>query len=138
MVAKSEIGAWFFRIFWTFWHPYRPWICLCIEMGNSEAKTPCVQLWQVITLQPFELQRPTVPFWKDLNHVFKILPALENDRTFKIFFAWSKYPYFTSYSEKCLYSFSITVHNLRVYGKPIFWFLGWRILLFNFELFFAE
>ena len=25
------------------------------------------QLWQLITLQPVDLQRPTVPLWKDLN-----------------------------------------------------------------------
>ena len=26
-----------------------------------------IQIWQLITLQPVELQRPTVPLWKDLN-----------------------------------------------------------------------
>ena len=42
MVAKSETGTWFFRIFRTFWHLYWPWVCVRIEMGNLEAKTPCV------------------------------------------------------------------------------------------------
>ena len=41
-VAKSETGTWFFRIFRTFWHLYWPWVCVRIEMGNLEAKTPCV------------------------------------------------------------------------------------------------
>ena len=42
MVAKFETGIWFVNIFWTFWHLYWPWVCVCIEMGNLEAKTPCV------------------------------------------------------------------------------------------------
>ena len=42
MVAKSETGTWFFRIFRTFWHLYWPWVCVRIEMGNLLAKTPCV------------------------------------------------------------------------------------------------
>ena len=42
MVAKSETGTWFFRIFRTFWHLYWPWVSVRIEMGNLEAKTPCV------------------------------------------------------------------------------------------------
>ena len=42
MVAKSETGTWFFRIFRTFWHLYWPWVCIHMEMGNLEAKTPCV------------------------------------------------------------------------------------------------
>ena len=31
------------------------------------------QLWQLITLQPVDLQIPTVPFWKDLNPAVNIL-----------------------------------------------------------------
>ena len=59
-----------------------------------------LQLWQLLTLKPCYLQKPTLPLWKDLTLVVNILSAQENDRTFKMFFAWSKYPYFTSYREK--------------------------------------
>ena len=42
MVAKSETGTWFFRIFLIFWHLCWPWVCVHMEMGNLEAKTSCV------------------------------------------------------------------------------------------------
>ena len=54
-----------------------------------------LQLWKLGTLKLIDLQRPTVPLLEDLT-----LFAQENDRTFKMFFAWSNYPYFTSYRDK--------------------------------------
>ena len=41
-----------------------------------------LQLWQLVTLQPVDLQRPTVPFWKDLN-LFK--KSFSIQRTVMIF-----------------------------------------------------
>jgi hypothetical protein len=42
LVAKSEIGTQFYTIFLNIWRPSWPWIRLNIEMGNLEARTPCV------------------------------------------------------------------------------------------------
>ena len=59
MDAKSETGTRFFRIFWTIWHLYWPWVCIRIEMGNLEAKTPCV--WLFYSCQFLQI--------KDLNFI---------------------------------------------------------------------
>ena len=43
LVAKSDIGTQFYTIFLNIWRPSWPWIWLNIEMGNLEARTPCVK-----------------------------------------------------------------------------------------------
>ena len=54
-----------------------------------------LQLWQLITLQPFEPQRPTVPLWKYLN-LLKTYFWLKTGRIFKMpsFFSFKHRPYF--------------------------------------------
>ena len=44
ILAKFETAAWFVNIFWTFLIPIVPLGLLCIEMGNLDDKTPCVEL----------------------------------------------------------------------------------------------
>ena len=64
------------------------------------------QLWQLVTLQPVDLQRPTVPFWKDLN-LFNI--QIVNSEVYQNFwcrFFQSKWPYLLhkmgfGYSQLC-------------------------------------
>ena len=34
-----------------------------------------LQLWRFVTLQPVDLQRPTVPLWKDIDLVIKLFSA---------------------------------------------------------------
>ena len=36
-----------------------------------------LQLWQLVTMKPFDLQRPTVPLWKDLYPFVNIVSAQE-------------------------------------------------------------
>ena len=43
-----------------------------------------------VTLQPFDLQRLTVPFWKDLEPVVNIFSVKETASILKIGFALSK------------------------------------------------
>ena len=48
---------------------------------------------QLVTLKLFDIQRPTVPLWKDLEPVVNILFAQETGCILKISFALSKRPY---------------------------------------------
>ena len=50
-----------------------------------------LQLWKLVTLQHFDLQRPTVPLWKGLELVVNIL-AQETARILKISFTLLKWP----------------------------------------------
>ena len=50
-----------------------------------------LQLWKLVTLQHFDLQRPTVPLWKGLELVVNIL-AQETGRILKISFTLLKWP----------------------------------------------
>ena len=54
-----------------------------------------LQIWQLVTFQPFDLQRPTIPLWnwKDLELVVKIVSDQETDNIWKIGFALSKSTY---------------------------------------------
>ena len=50
------------------------------------------KVWMTVTLQPFDLQRLTVPLWKDLDPFDNIASAQETDSILKIGFALSKWP----------------------------------------------
>ena len=50
-----------------------------------------LKLWQPVALLPFDLQRLTVPLWKDLDHVVIIVSAQKTDSISKKNFALSKW-----------------------------------------------
>ena len=52
-----------------------------------------LQLWQLVTLKPFDIQNSTVNLWKDLEPVVNILSAQETGFILKISFALSNWPY---------------------------------------------
>ena len=52
-----------------------------------------LQLWQLVTLQSFVLQRPTVSLWKGLSLIKNILSIQKVGRIFDIGFALSKWPH---------------------------------------------
>ena len=52
-----------------------------------------LQLWQLVTLQSFVLQRPTVSLWKGLSLIKNILSIQKVGRIFNIDFALSKRPH---------------------------------------------
>ena len=52
-----------------------------------------LQLWQLVTLQSFVLQRPTVSLWKGLSLIKNILSIQKVGRIFNIGFALSKWPH---------------------------------------------
>ena len=45
---------------------------------------------QTVTLQHFDLQRPTVPLWKDHDPIVNLISAQETDSILKTGFALSK------------------------------------------------
>ncbi len=51
-----------------------------------------VQILQLVALQPFDLQRLTVPLWKDLEPFANKLSAQETSSILKIGFALSNLP----------------------------------------------
>ena len=52
-----------------------------------------ISLKQLVTLQPFDLQQPSVTLLKDLDLVIKIFSAQENGRILKMAFTLSKQPH---------------------------------------------
>ena len=65
--------------------------------GSSMAKLQNffsnLQLWQLVTLQSFVLQRPTVSLWKGLSLIKNIVSIEKVGRIFIIDFALSKRPH---------------------------------------------
>ena len=53
-----------------------------------------LQLWQLVTWEPFDIQRPTVLLWKDLESIVNILSVQETGCILKIDFDLSKWPHF--------------------------------------------
>ena len=41
--------------------------CIWLDSGRAAGFFLDLQLWQLVFLQSFDLQRPTIPLWKDLN-----------------------------------------------------------------------
>ena len=75
----------------------RTWVArLWFDYGWAAEFFSNLKLWQFVTLQPFDLQTPTVPLWKDLEPVVNILSAQETRSILKIGFALSKVPYLHS------------------------------------------
>ena len=69
-------------------HVVRLRLCDRIFFSNN-------QLWQLVTLHPFDLKRPRVPLIKDVDPVVSIISAyLRDQQHFKIGFALSKRPHF--------------------------------------------
>ena len=52
-----------------------------------------LNVWRTVTLQPFDLQRLTVPLWKDLDSVVNIFSAQETGSILKIGFDLSNWPH---------------------------------------------
>ena len=59
-------------------------------MPTATNKHLCHCIWLTATLQPFDLQRPTIPLWKDLKLDVNTLLAQEHGNIFKIRFALSR------------------------------------------------
>ena len=69
-----------------------------------------LQLWQLVTLQPVDLQRPTVPLWKYLNLLKNTISNQRTSRIFDTVFAHSKWPHLhMAYLLGVWHSFSVTV-----------------------------
>ena len=64
-----------------------------------------------VTLQPFDLQRLTLPFWKDLDPIGNKVSAQETGSILKISFALSISPHL-------LRAYSVPVCNQKVIGVP--------------------
>ena len=64
------------------------------EFGRVAGFFSDLQLWQLVALQPFDLQRPTVPVQKDINLIANISSAQETSSILKKGFVLSKWPYF--------------------------------------------
>ena len=72
--------------------------CQVSHQSLSEHVQSCfffsnTQVWHLVTLQPFDLQQPSVTLLKDLDLVIKIFSAQENGRILKMAFALSKQPH---------------------------------------------
>ena len=50
-------------------------------------------VWRTVTLQPFDLQRLTVPLWKDLEPIVNIVSAQETSSILRIGYAYSNRPH---------------------------------------------
>ena len=76
------------------------------------------------TLQPFDLQRPTVPLWKNLDPVVNIISDQRAGSIFKMAFALSKWPHLHGvYSVGVFTVFSLTIRlthqkNSRASEQP--------------------
>ena len=74
-------------------------------------------------MQPFDLQRPTVHFCKDLTPVVNILTAQANERTFKMFLLDQNAAILHHTEKNVQHSFSITVdmygHSQNSDTKPL-------------------
>ena len=64
------------------------------ESGHRVGFFSDLQLWQLVFLQPFDLQTPTVPLWKDLNLPVDSISVQESSSTFNVFYLHSKWPHF--------------------------------------------
>ena len=70
-----------------------PWaIRVRLGQGSAAEFFSKFQLWQLVTLQPVDLQTPTVPLWKDLTSSVDSNSVQET--ILKIGFALSKWPHF--------------------------------------------
>ena len=62
--------------------------------GLDLSKGIIFQFWNIVTLQRFDLKKPTVPLYKDLDLVVYIVSIQETASIFRIGFALSKWPHF--------------------------------------------
>ena len=114
-VAKSETGTWFFRIFQTFWHLHWPWVCVRIEMGNLEAKTPCVYFCCNVNIFSWITSPSILQFFPLLSSLFSQFQAL-------LKFFWQGH--FCGSGIAMLFS---VPHDSRDLLDPIKWYC-WQIL----------
>ena len=97
-----------------------PWTRLRAELvwfdsGRAAEFFPNLQLWQLVTLQPFDLERPKVPLWKDLEPVVYMVSGWEIGSILKIGFALLKRPHLhRAYLVIGRYSSSETVHMINL------------------------
>ena len=70
------------------------------QLESNHTRVACIwvvedwiilKVWQIITLHSFDLQRLTVPFWKDLDHAVNIASAQKTASILKIGFVLSKW-----------------------------------------------
>ena len=88
------------------------------ELGRGKNILSNLQLWQLATLQPVDLQRPTVPLWKDLNPLNKLISIKRTERIFNTSYAQSKWPH---------------LHRAYVIGVCIFFAMAVSVQLSSYE-----
>ena len=71
----------------------RDMFCLPHFWAKIHGVVTNLKLWQLVTLQPFYLQRSTVPIWKDLDQIVKKRFCLRNWQHLKIGFTLWKRPH---------------------------------------------
>ena len=79
-----------------------------------------LQLWQPVTLQPVDLQTPTVPLWKYLNLLKNSSSTEKTKRIFNTSYALSKWP---------------TLHRAYVISGCIFFWLAVNTQLMHLVIF---
>ena len=92
-------------------------ICSWLESNNSRVAQVQVlddliilKVWQTVTLRPFNLQRPTVPLWREQDFVVIILSTQETGSFLNIDLAVSKWPHFnTAYVVSVCIFFAVAV-----------------------------
>ena len=78
------------------------------EVGRLAEFFSNLQLWKLLTLTPVDLQRPTVPLWKDLNHLNIIISIQRTRWIFNVVFDHLHRAYLLG----VWYSFFVTVWHV--------------------------
>ena len=65
-----------------------------LDSGRAAGFFLDLQLWQLVFLQSFDLQRPAIPLWKDLNLLYWLRFCPRDQEHFKHRFALSNWPHF--------------------------------------------
>ena len=100
-------------------NPGRWWVVRHWPSGRISFRPP---KWKLVTLQPFNLQRSTVPLWKDLNLFKNISSTQRTNRIIKMSFTVSKWPHL----HRAPYSFSETVWSFKKSISKYVNFLIWH------------
>ena len=80
-----------------------------------------LQLWQLVTLQQVDLQIPTVPLWKDLNLLNKLIFNWEDWKDFQYKLCFVKVTSFTlGLSYRRVYFFWAPIATRGALGNSIF------------------
>ena len=78
-----------------------------------------LQIWQLVTLQPFNQQRPKVPLWKDFDQVvnwflLKRFPAFSFSKPYIFIFGYCKSPCNSIVGFVCLQASGICIYTKQI------------------------